>query len=188
MQQGRQGAVHQPHPKKAEGNERAPAESQCPTRTTECKAANGTAARRSTGRLEDGRGQGLSIPGKEGATKAASALQEGIERLPSMTQACLSDRQLLHLVTTLQWPHRQQKLTHVQTGAAHCDHFTMATHTTTATKKPTPAAGAQCQENTTGLSGAVGASVQAALRGKADTRRMRCYKGLQSRHKQRQQL
>ena len=72
-------------------------------------------------------------------------------------------------MTTLQWPHRQQKLTHVQTGAAHCDHFTMATHTTTATKKPTSAAGAQCQENTTGLSGAVGASVQAALRGKADT-------------------
>lgn len=72
-------------------------------------------------------------------------------------------------MTTLQWPHRQQKLTHVQTGAAHCDHFTMATHTTTATKKPTSAAGAQCQENTTGLSGAVGASVQAALRGKANT-------------------
>ena len=41
----------------------------------------GTVARRSTGRLEDGRGQGLSIPGKEGATKAASVLQEGIERL-----------------------------------------------------------------------------------------------------------
>jgi hypothetical protein len=110
-----------------------------------------------------------SIPGKEGAPKAASVLQEGVERLPSLTQACLSDRQLLHPVTTLQWPHRQQKLTHVQTGAAHCDHFTMATHTTTATKKPTSAAGAQCQENTTGLSGAVGASMQAALRGKADT-------------------
>ena len=67
VQQGRQGAVHQPHPKKAEGNERAPAESQCPTRTTECKAANGTAARRSTGKAEVRSRTGLvASPGKKG--------------------------------------------------------------------------------------------------------------------------
>ena len=67
VQQGRQGAVHQPHSKKAEGNERAPAESQCPTRTTECKTASGSAARRSTGRLEGRSRTGLvATPGRKG--------------------------------------------------------------------------------------------------------------------------
>jgi len=39
VQQGRQGDVHQPHLEKAEGSERALGESQCPTKTTECKRA-----------------------------------------------------------------------------------------------------------------------------------------------------
>jgi len=78
VQQGRQGAVHQPQLKKAEGNERAPAQSRCTTRTTECKAANGTAARRYTGRLEGLSWTGLvASPRKKGQQRPLQCCSKG---------------------------------------------------------------------------------------------------------------
>jgi len=98
---------------------------------------------------KDGRGQGLWQPregrGNKGPLYAAMRGRKAGNRHMY--------RQVLHTVTTLQWPHT----------------------TTTATPKPTSAAGAQCQGNTTGLSGIVGAESASCTEG-------------QSRHKKRQQL